>query len=137
MKHQIGMARPDEIEGLWPTVYPLMSGALDGDVFLDESRLKQRLASDKAMLLLVCRDKDIIGAAAVEIVEAKDNIVNILALGGRDFRAWKPAIDDFLNKYAYFMECKRIVANGRRGWARLWPEFKPQSVFYCREVTHA
>lgn len=134
MEVMISVASPDMIEPLWPSVYAHLEAAIDEDFFTDEATLKGLLLEDRALLFVATVDGSIKGAAVTQIEEARTNVVNILSLGGDDFASWRNEMNDALTLYAEKMFCTKIVALGRKGWERLWPDFKPGKILFCKEI---
>lgn len=135
MMVQISVRKAEEIEGVWPSVIPFLEPAIEQDFVHDESSLKTLLMEDKALLFIATVDGKTTGAVIAQIEKfPRCDIVNILSLGGKEFKNWKTQMNEALTQYAFYMECKYIVANGVRAWQRLWPDFKPGNVCYTKEV---
>lgn len=135
MMVKITVRKAEEIEGVWPSVIPFLEPAIEQDFVHDEESLKSLLMEDKALLFVATIDGITTGAAIAQIERFKKcDIVNIVSLGGKNFKLWKQQMNDALTKYAFYMECKFIVANGVRAWQRLWPDFKPGNICYTKEV---
>ncbi len=135
MKVLISVANPKQIEALWPAVFPFLKPAIEEDFFTSEAMLKQGLLDDKTLLFVAQVDDEIKGAAVVAVESVKSDIVNIVTLGGDDFAAWKDALNETLTAYAKIMKCSKIVALGRKGWEKLWPDFVPGKTLFCKEIT--
>lgn len=132
---QISVRKAEEIEGVWPSVIPFLSPAIEQDLAHDEASLKNLLLEDKALLFIVTIDGKITGAAVAQIESLpRCDIVNILSLGGKEFKHWKTQMNEALTQYAYYTECKYIVANGVKAWQRLWPDFTPGKICYTKEI---
>ncbi len=134
MEVVITIAQPTEIEALWPVVYPHLKPAIDEDLFTDENMLKKQLSDDKALLFIALVDGVIKGAAVTVIEEVRGRVVNIVTLGGKDFSEWKRQMNDTLTMYAEKMCCDYIVALGRDGWQRLWPDFEAGKRLYIKRI---
>ncbi len=134
MDIRIAVARPGEIEALWPLVFPHLEAAIDEDFWTDESALKKMLIDDKALMFLATVDGEIKGAAVAQIEELRTSVVNIITIGGKDFKDWKGAMNGALTTYAKEMGCSRIVALGRKGWEKFWPDFTPGKILFCKEI---
>lgn len=134
MKVNITVARPDIIPDIWDVAYPLMKGAIDVDIFQTEKTIKDKLTGDTALLFLATVDGAIKGAVVVQIEECSSKVVHVLALGGKDFKQWQAAMQEALNKYAYFMECKLIASLGVRAWKRLIPDYTEGRTLFYKEV---
>lgn len=135
MDIKITVARSDMIDGLWTEVWAYLKPAIDEDMFHSEESLKKLLLDDCALMFLAYMDGIIKGAAVVQIDGEKYPLTNILTLGGEDFVHWKAQMNEAITKYAQFHECRYIVAAGRKGWARLWPDFMAGKTVFCKEIT--
>lgn len=131
---QITAVKPEEVEGVWPSVKPFLDPAIEKDFFHDENSLKSSVMEDRAILFIAIVDGKISGAVITQIEKMKVSLVNILSLGGQNFKAWGQKMNEALTLYASHMECKYIVANGSEGWRRLWPDFKAGNTCYLKEI---
>lgn len=131
---QIVVAKPEEVEDLWPSVKPFLDPAIDKNFFHDESTLKAACIEDRALLFIAMVDGTISGAAITCVEKMKISLVNILSLGGKNFKAWGDKMNDALTLYASHIGCKYIVASGSEGWKKLWPDFKPGNTCYLKEI---
>lgn len=137
MEVRITFSAPDQIEALWPHVYPMLKKSIDEDFFMTEKSLKDMLKSDRALLMLAMTEAwELKGAAAVKIQEDKHKAVGIVALGGTDFSAWQDKINEAMTIYARESGCSHIIALGRKAWLKIWPDFTPGKTFYMKEVSH-
>lgn len=134
MNKKIAIVKPDEVETAWDMVSRFLNPAIKEDLYHSEDSLKDLLLKDQALMFVAFLNGKAKGAAIVQIEEGKDNLVNILCLGGQDFKEWKQELNDALTKYAIGMNCKSIVALGRPGWKKLWPDFKAGKTLFCKEV---
>lgn len=131
---KISVARPEMIESLWNQVFPHLKPAIDEDFWTDEQTLKKMLAEDNALMFIASVNGTIKGVAVTQIEEMRSKVVNIITLGGEDFKDWKEAMNAALTLYAEKTGCSRIVALGRRGWEKLWPDFKPGKILFYKEI---
>lgn len=134
MDIKVSIAKPEMIEGIWPSIYPHLEPAIDEDFWTDEQTLKKLLMDDHALLFFVTVDGQIKGAAVTQIEEVRNRVVNIVTLGGIDFMEWKNDLNIALTFYAARMRCTKIVALGRKGWEKFWPDFKPGKILFCKEI---
>ena len=130
----IRIVKPQEISGIWEDVWPHLKPAIDEDLFTDETMLKKQLMDDHSLMFIAVINGAIKGAAVVIIEEPRDRVVNIVTLGGQDFKDWKDEMNAALTKYAEGMNCEYIVALGRDGWARLWPDFEAGKRLYTKRI---
>ena len=134
MKINITIANPLIVNEIWEVVYPHLKPAIDEDLIHDEVTLKNKVSMDQAVMFIATVDGKIMGAAVVCIEEFKSHIVNILALGGQDFKLWKDQMNEAITIYASEMKCDMIVALGVKGWQKLWKDFTPGKILYHKKV---
>ena len=130
----ISIAPPSAIKGLWPAVRPLISKALDEDMFTDEAMLLWMLQEDRALLFVAMIEGIIKGVAVATIEMVRFPICNIVTIGGDDFDAWQETMKAALTLYAEQTHCRFIVAMGARAWQRIWPDFSPGKMLYYKEI---
>lgn len=130
----ITVVKPQEIDEFWDRIWPHLKPAIDEDLFTDETMLKTQLKNDQALMFVAHIGGEIKGAAVVVIEEPRDKVVNIVTLGGDGFSEWKDEMNAALTKYAEGMKCAYIVALGRDGWAKLWPDFEAGKRLYTKRI---
>lgn len=131
---QIVVVEPQKVNEIWPQVKEHLDPAIAKDLVHDEISLKTAVAEDRALLWLAVVDGKIMGAVITVIEKFKITLVNILSLGGKEFKRWKDEMNQALTLYASAMGCKYIVANGSEGWRKLWPDFTPGNTCYLKEI---
>lgn len=134
MTVQILAIKPQQIDALWGAIYPYLKPAIDEDFSTDETMLKTMLLADKALLWVGLVDNVIKGGCVTIVQAEREKWVNIVTLGGEDFKDWKDALNDALTMYAESLSCQRIIALGRDAWQKLWPDFTPGLRLYSKEI---
>lgn len=117
---------PARIDEIWPHVEKFLASALirspDGDSPLDALHELR----DRRLLLWVVwspGETAILAAATTRLIDiGKGRVCVITACGGNDFKRWKWAMDE-LEKHARAEGCVELRMSGRKGWARMFPEF--------------
>lgn len=135
MKVNITVARPDLIPDIWDVVFPMLKPVVDGDMFLNEEILKERLLQDKALLFIATIDGKMSGAIVVQVEDCANRLVWITALGGKNFKAWGKQFVSALEEYAKSLGSKYILGLGVKAWQRMSPDFSPvEKQLYLKEV---
>ena len=134
MKSEISIAKPGEIEMIWGDVYPHLKPAIEEDLFTDEDILKEMLLKDEALMFVALVDGVIEGAAVTVIEDVRCKVLNIVTIGGNDFKYWKKQMNDALTLYGKSMGCRIITALGRDAWERIWPDFEAGKRLYTKRI---
>ena len=98
--------KPEEIMSVWADVYSFLKPAIDEDLFTSQEMLYNCLVNDEYLMFVAINDKKIKGAAVVVIEEPKCKVVNIITLGGEDFKDWKQEMNEAISLYAKEMGCE-------------------------------
>lgn len=134
MKVNISTVPTKIVPAIWDVVFPFIKDAVESDIMFDEDSLKKRLMDDKALMFIVTLDKKVSGCCIVCIEELKQDACNIISLGGENFKVWKNQMNETITTYAKEMGCAHIVACGKKGWKRIWPDFEAGNIVYRKKV---
>jgi hypothetical protein len=129
---------PDRIDEIWPHVESFIASALwrgpDGDSPAD-ALFELR---DRRLLLWIVWASDeqtILAAATTRLIDVgKGRVCIITACGGRELARWKRAIDE-IEKYARAEGCVELRLMGRKGWVRMFPDFREPWTVLAKELT--
>jgi hypothetical protein len=127
---------PARIGEFWPYARELIRQALlraDLDAFAPlEAAL---LGGGSHILLWIAWDGTRIAAAAVTELQLtmRRKVCVILACGGRDMPRWLPLIAG-IEKYALAESCAAVRIIGRKGWARVLPQYREHRVILERKL---
>lgn len=133
---KIGIAAPHEIDGLWVTVGPMFTRATErfGDD-LTPGELWQMCRSGGAFLLLIFNDDGIILACCFRFdMWSKGSVLRILSLAGDEMALWHDEAIGFLTKTAKDNGASRIIAEGRKGWERVYKKTRVLRCTYEMEI---
>lgn len=131
---QIVAVKPEDVESVWPKAMQFLERALLKNFYHDEETLKAEVKADRALLLFAVLGGEVVGALIAKIERMKCGIVNILSLGGKNFKEWRDDMRQVLDIFATHNDCKYIVASSSEGFKRLWPDFAVRNLCYVREV---
>lgn len=119
---------------MWPYVKHYIKAATDKTQIGDFRILERELHTGDAILMLAWDGEEAQAAAAVQIREAEDRkVVEIVALGGRNRKAWvhlKDEIAEWGRRYG----CNLMRATGRPGWARDLEDFKVKAYVFEKRL---
>lgn len=126
---------PARIDEIWPHVELFLASALvrspDGDTPLDALH---ELRDRRLLLWIVWDGWKILAAATTRLIDiGKGRVCVITACGGRDFDRWKFAMND-IEKHARDEGCVELRLSGRKGWARMFPEFHEAFTVLAKEL---
>ena len=112
-----------DLPEVWPIVAPWLSRACarpGSDIAVDE--LHALCAAGSASLILIGPGP--VAAGVVQVAEHRDGrrFAAILAVGGAHARAWSHTLAE-IETGARRLGCATVEWIGRRGWARLLPDY--------------
>ncbi len=123
------------LAAVWPAVAPWLAGVCarpDSDLTRDAL---YRLCARQEALLIVVHDEAAPVAAGVSQVRRHDDGALscwILAMGGIGARLWRHTLAQ-IEAGARAKGCSAVEFVGRRGWARLLPDYRAEP---CERGTH-
>jgi hypothetical protein len=133
---KIGIAATHEIDALWESVGPMFARATErfGDD-LSPGELWQMCRSGNAFLLLVFNDDGVILACCFRFDRwSKGTVLRVLSLAGDEMALWQEQAVDFLMKTAKANGATRIIAEGRKGWERVYKNTRVLRCTYELEI---
>ena len=103
----------------------------EAEAYLEPARARGGFATvlDDDEVLFAVMDGDELLAAATAWL-SKDGFVEVKLVGGRDHTRWLAALNDVIGSEARAAGATRIIAIGRRGWAKSlkllgWEKLQP------------
>lgn len=130
---------PARVEEIWPHVEEFITSALwrspDGDKPTDAL---SELTSGRLLLWVVwaedASELQLLAAATTRLIDiATGRICVITACGGRKLERWKQFIAD-IEKYARDEGCVELRLMGRKGWARMLPDFREPFALLIKDL---
>lgn len=108
------------LENVWQDFYPFIAQACDETL---RSRDIFELVSEGKALLWIVRDPSgVIAIASTRRIEKHGNTwLDVMTIGGKDWKRWAPTLNEQFIHYAKGNECDAITAHVRRGLKR-WLE---------------
>lgn len=134
---RIGIANQAEVDAIWPLIAAKVQESCEktgGD--MSSGDLWQMCRSGNAFLVVVLDDED--KPIATIILQFQNwtgkSVVRCLSIAGENMSAWLPDAMEFVSKMARENGASCLVADGRDGWARVFPGAKRLRVTYEIEV---
>ena len=125
---------PVRVREVWPLVAPLIAAAMRRSGLGQVADVMRSLASGAALLWLAWDGERILAAAVTELALSDDKkLCTILACGGTGFARFGQLIGG-LERYARAEGCARMRISGRKGWARLLPDYAIQRVIIEKQL---
>lgn len=134
---RIGLANPAEVDALWPLIAGRVQESCDktgGD--MSSGDLWQLCRSGNAFLAAVL-DEENKPIATIILQFQKWNersVLRCLSIAGESMSEWLPDAMKFVSKMARENGASCLVADGRDGWARIFPGAKRLRVTYEMEI---
>lgn len=120
---------------LWHHVRPLAGAALDRTDLGSLSELDTDVLSGRALLWIVHSDGRGIECAAVTQIQKTQasKVCMILACGGSGAERWKHLLSG-VEEYAKSENCDAVRFTGRKGWKRIYPEYREIGAVFERRL---
>jgi hypothetical protein len=133
---------PARVHEAWPLVAPLIRRAAEWGDLSDIARIAHDLRNGSALLWLAWDPRsepraggEHIEAAAVTQLDIANGrkFCTVVACGGRGFQRWLSLIGT-LERFAREEGCAGVRICGRRGWARVLPDYRLHSIILEKEL---
>lgn len=122
---------PETIETLWPSLRLKLKPALDRMRGLVTERVTlQRLMNGERQCWVAYHGADLKATIVTRILTAEggQRLLEAILGGGDDRKTWQRPIVERLKKFMVDENCEAFRIIGRKGWERLYPEFKPEQI---------
>lgn len=124
---------PDRVAELWPLAQHYIKSAVV-NTLTDFDTLARNVHAGDALLWLAWDGKEIYAAAVTSLASANGRkFCTIVACGGQHIEQWGFLIGR-LEQYAKDEGCKSNAIMGRKGWARMLPEYRVTSITLEKEL---
>lgn len=125
---------PKFIKAAWPIAAPMLRPAMRKGGLGTFAALERGVLYGDSLLWLVLRDGTAVAALVTDLIRAEDELVCLItACGGHDMRAWLPLIAR-IEAFAVAEKCARMRLMGRKGWARMLPQYRQEHVILERKM---
>jgi hypothetical protein len=124
---------PDMVGEMWPHVRALAGLALDRTDLGSLADLDADVLSGRALLWVISGEK-IECAGVTEIHRTQHSkVCFIRAFGGKHHKKWKHLLSG-IEEFARAEDCDVVRWIGRKGWARILPEYRVAGVVMERRI---
>lgn len=124
------------VDEVWPLInsgFQVATRRFGDD--LSSGELWQMCRSGNAFLIVAYEEKDILVSCVVRFERWNNgSILRVVSLAGKRIDEWAHQVKDFLSNMARNGGAKRIVAEGREGWSRIFDEPKKLRSTYVMEI---
>jgi hypothetical protein len=126
---------PARVRDFWPHASPLIRHAIERGGLSRFADVERDVLMGTALLWLAW-DGRAIAAAAVTQIAATDRgkVCVLVACGGLHMRRWLPLLGA-IEAYARTEGCELVRIFGRKGWARVLPEYEARRVILEKAVS--
>ncbi len=126
---------PDKAQEAWPLAekYAQSAAGADQTGFSQVADIHMNIMLGEAILWLAADGTKVIGAGATRIIEDGRRYCEIFFWAADDQKKCAPLLKT-IEKYAKDERCVSVRLAGRRGWARLLPDYKLVSVILDKAI---
>lgn len=125
---------PQDVFRIWPHVKPLIVKAIKRGGLNSFAPIEQNLLAERALLWVIIEDKKVLAAVVtqLEVTEWQKACV-IVACGGTRMQDWLSLIKG-IEKFAGAEGCDCVRLYGRKGWARMLPQYAQRHVILEKRI---
>ena len=130
---RIGIANAAEVDAIWPTIAARLEEASRRVASsISAGEMWQLCRSGQAFLFVVLDDGDAFKAALVMQFQrwADRQVFYCMAIVGDDVKQWLPMAREYIGKIGKENGASCFVAEGREGWAAMFPDAKKLRITY-------
>jgi hypothetical protein len=129
---KIGIANAAEVDHAWPHIADRLKKAQERyGSSLSSGDMWQLCRSGNAFLVLVWDDTGIRGALIMQFQTwASKRVMYCMAIVGDDVADWMASAREFISKMASDGGAESFVAEGREGWAAIFPDARKLRVTF-------
>lgn len=122
---------PHTIETLWPSLKAKLAPAIERSRgLLTERNTRDKCAAGQWQCWVAYSDSTLKAAVVTRIMTAPSGLklLDAILAGGDDRRLWQRPIVERLKDFARDEGCEKFQLLGRKGWERVYPEFKVEQI---------
>lgn len=132
MSHSLRGIQPNEIEHIWPQFWSLLSLAEEYNAGVPiEEKNTLKAIQESSVQAWVCGDFEIVFTTTIYNTP-RGKTLEFIAIGGKNVDNWLWCIDK-VAEWATQLDCKRLLASGRKGWTRVLQKAGFETVSYVNE----
>ena len=116
---------PTEVAVVLPLVQPMIRKAVERCGDWTEAAIIDGLGKGEFLLWLAVSGTEIYAAAVTELLHTKGigRYCNVIMCGGKKLTEWSH-LKSAIEQYAMNEKCTRVRMSGRKGWARVFKDYK-------------
>lgn len=119
---------PEQAQEAWPLAEKYVFDACDQSGFSDGQEVLLQVLMGQALLWLAAEGMDVIGAGVTRLLEERGTKkCEIYAWGAKDQKKCAPLLKT-IEDFAKAEGCASVRLLGRRGWARMLPDYRMAAV---------
>lgn len=122
---------PETIEPLWPSLRTRLLPAIERSRgLINEKNTFDKLRKFEWQCWVAYSGNDLKAAVVTRIIVAPSGrrVLDAILAGGEDRRLWQRPIVERLKQFAADENCQAFQLLGRKGWERVYPEFKVEQI---------
>ena len=125
---------PDCVHLVWPRVAGLIEVAMRRGDLSSFAAVAAAVSAGRAQLWVACKNAEIAAAAVTELHRTEwRKVCCIVACGGRERERWLALLGP-IEDFARAEGCDAMRIMGRKGWARVLPDYKVKRVVLEKEI---
>lgn len=118
---------PEMVDATWPHVVGFIEAAFENDRGDDSAELVlEELRAQLSLLWVAWDGNAVLAAATTKLIKTRRGLVCLItSCGGHDMgpTAWRKALRP-IEDYARAEGCWKTRIEGRRGWAKVFPDYR-------------
>lgn len=134
--YYMGVVEAEHFDEVWPIVAPHLEPALEGTwgvISIEDLRIICK--TNHSQLWAVTKNTYVQGAFVTKVQEGSNHkILDIEYLGGKDFNSWGIDLMRVFEENAKEQGVDIVRICGRKGWAKLFPSYKPQTYIIAKQL---
>lgn len=122
----------EDLEFIWSQVKPQIEKALDGSY--SSYDILEYIKQNRMQLWISWND----GIEASFVTEVCDypqlRVLRWVLAGGSNMESWLDLVTSKVEDWAKRNNCQRLEIVGRKGWTKVLRDYKPQAVYFVKEL---
>jgi len=122
----------EDLEFIWSQVRPQIEKALDGSY--SSYDILEYIKQNRMQLWISWND----GIEASFVTEVCDypqlRVMRWVLAGGSNMESWLDLVTSKVEDWAKRNNCQRLEIVGRKGWTKVLRDYKPQAVYFVKEL---
>lgn len=122
----------EDLEFIWSQVKPQIEKALDGSY--SSYDILEYIKQNRMQLWISWND----GIEASFVTEVCDypqlRVMRWVLAGGSNMELWLDLVTSKVEDWAKRNNCQRLEIVGRKGWTKVLRDYKPQAVYFVKEL---